>query len=169
MGPKEKFYTPTIAIYTKERMPPPKVFIAWGGSRGRQIGERLHHALKRRKVDAFISSRDMRWGEPDWEAKLRQTIKTSDAFILVCTREACCSWNVMKELEWARKGPLIMPLKIKKEPLHPMVTTPNAHSFNPLKPDYDLCKRELIKGLDELRKKINTAKNPMPMQPGGSP
>jgi hypothetical protein len=150
-------------------MPSPKAFIAWGGPRGKRIGERLHRALNRRGIEAFISTRDLRWGERDWEAKLRERIKTSDAFILVCTREACCSKNVMKEIEWAKKGPLMMPLKIRNEPLHPMVTTPNAHDFDPRNPDYDLCKRELVRSLDDLQKKIVITKSPVPEPLGDSP
>ena len=145
---------------------PPKVFIAWGGPKGQTIGERLHRALDKRGIQVFISSKDMRWGERDWEAKLRQMIKTSDAFILVCTREACCSENVMKEIEWAKRGPLIMPLKVKKQPLHPMVVLPNALDFDPKDPDYDSCKSELMKGLDELHKKIDVAKSPGPEHVG---
>ena len=141
-------------------MPSSKVFIAWGGTKGKRIGERLHRALKQRKIRAFISSKDMKWGEPDWEAKLRQTIQTCDAFILVCTRSACCSKEVVKEIGWAKKVGLIMPLKVDREPLHPLVLLPNAHPFNSRNPDYDSCREELIRGIKNFRRKVNEAKRP---------
>ncbi len=145
-------------------MPSPKVFVAWGGPRGQEIGERLRVGLRKRNVRVFISSKDMVWGETDWEAKLRKTIATSDAFVLVCTREACCSWDLMKEIIWAESVSLIMPLKLDGQPLHPhpRVYLAHAHEFNSLHPNYDAVKRELLKGLREFRRKIAQAKTIVP-------
>src|SRR5438094_2695191 len=102
----------------------------------------------------------MVWGEADWEAKLRQTIETSDAFVLVCTRESCCSPDLMKEILWAESVSLIMPLKLDGEPLHPhpRVYLAHAHPFNSHHPNYNAVKRELLRGLKEFQTKVEQAK-----------
>jgi TIR domain-containing protein len=106
----------------------------------------------------------MVWGEKDWEAKLQKAIETSDAFVLVCTKESCCSPNLMKEILWAEKVSLIMPLKLDGEPLHPhpLVFRANAHDFNSRHPNYDAVKRELLRGVKEFQDKIDQAKNAVP-------
>ena len=127
------------------------VFIGWGGA-GKQTADNLSKELEQRGVRTLMAPRDVDWGEES-EPVMREMIETSDAYVLVCTKDACCSPWVMKEIGWA--GSRVLPLKVDSEPLHPMVLKLQNHPFNSQSPDYDSCNAALRKSIRRFRDKVS--------------
>ncbi len=137
------------------------MFIGYGGKRGWKIGLKFRDELETRGLIAFIAPNGIPLGTPRSKAFLRQKVKDSDAYVLLCNKDACCSPAVLEELGWAANK--IMPFKLDNQPVHPMLgDDPQHETFNTKKPDYARYAKKIREGIKEYRRKIRQAKQSLP-------
>jgi hypothetical protein len=100
------------------------IFISYSKS-DRQFTRRLYRELERFKVHGFMDTSDLSSGS-EWSAQLRETVRNSDAVVVILSKSATHSSSVMAEIGLAdtfrkRVIPILAPGEKYEEAVPPLL------------------------------------------------